>query len=271
VNGVRSMVSRIAGGRLAAASRCPVVTLAISDVVGGPVETIGSGPTLPPVSNPAAALRTLRDRRIAAADSVMRYLRDLANDASAREPPGSGAGSPPTRSPSSFHMIASIDDAISAAETSLRSTGYRVIVVDRAVQGEARVIGERVVEMALRARSADQRATALLWGGETTVTVTGGGTGGRNQELALSAAFTLDNHDGITIASLATDGSDGPTAAAGAIVNRGTILRALRLGLDPAAALRDNDSHALLDAVGDLVRTGPTGTNVNDLIMALID
>ncbi len=273
MNAVRSRVSGIAGGRLAAAARAPVVTLAISDVIAAPIEVIGSGPALPASSTPDDALRIIRDRGIDVADSILTHL---ARDAS--HPPGaplamSGRDAKPGRVPdgSSFHVIASIDEALTAAEASLRALGYRAITVDRAAQGEARDLGAAVVVAALEARGAGEVGVALIWGGETTVTVTGSGIGGRNQELALSAALGLAGHDGITVASLATDGSDGPTRAAGAIVDSGTAARAADRGRDALAALRANDSHSLLDATGDLVRTGPTGTNVNDLIFALID
>jgi hydroxypyruvate reductase len=110
-----------------------------------------------------------------------------------------------------------------------------------------------------------------VWGGETTVTVRGDGKGGRNQELALAAALALDGWPGILLMALATDGIDGFTDAAGAVVTGETAARARLLGLDLQAALETNDSYPLFDALGDLVRTGPTGTNVNDLLFVLVE
>ncbi len=273
MNAVRSQVSRIAGGRLAAVTRAPVITLAISDVIAAPVEVIGSGPTLPPSSTPRDALRIIRQRGIDVAESILAHLTRGAGRHPAAPVARPAHDAKPGSAPidSSFHVIASIEEALTAAEASLAAAGYRTIMIDGAVQGEARDVGTLVVEAALAARAAGETGIALLWGGETTVTVTGDGLGGRNQELALSAALSLVGHDGITVACLATDGSDGPTSAMGAVVDSGTTARAADRGQDALAALRANDSHALLDASGDLVRTGPTGTNVNDLIFALID
>jgi len=111
----------------------------------------------------------------------------------------------------------------------------------------------------------------LVWGGETTVTVRGHGKGGRNQELALSAALALEGWPGVLIMALATDGTDGPTDAAGAVITGCTIGQARELGLDPWAALKTNDSYPFFDQLGDLIQTGPTGTNVNDLLFVLVD
>jgi hydroxypyruvate reductase len=109
-----------------------------------------------------------------------------------------------------------------------------------------------------------------VWGGETTVTIRGYGKGGRNQELALAAALALDGWSGVLVMALATDGTDGPTDAAGAVVSGATMARARALGLNGRAALEANDSYRFFDALGDLIRTGPTGTNVNDLLFALV-
>jgi len=262
VNTVRRHLSRIAGGRLAAATRARVVTLAISDVIAAPEAAIGSGPTVLDVSTTSQVRRILSERGIDPAVSIVRYL----DDRSAGKEPAA-----PDGPPSSFHVIASIRDAIDAAAGALRAGGRDVEVVDSAVQGEAREVARGIVEAATAARRTGRARLAQLWGGETTVTVRGNGTGGRNQELALAAALQLRGIDGITIASLATDGSDGPTTAAGAFADSGTVGRAIAHGYDPVAALETNDSYPLLQTTGDLVTTGPTGTNVNDLVFALID
>ena len=167
-------------------------------------------------------------------------------------------------------MIASIDDALDAAARSLRERGYEAEILDRRVRGEARVVAAQVVDTAAKAYSLGASGLALLWGGETTVTRTGPGSGGRNQELALAAAIRLGQWPEITFAALATDGTDGPTDAAGGFADAGRVSRAASAGCDALAALRANDSNTFLRAAGDLVATGPTGTNVNDLVFALI-
>ncbi len=147
-------------------------------------------------------------------------------------------------------------------------------VLATTVQGEARVVGRAIATevraMAGRTLKESTSPVALLWAGETTVTVTGNGLGGRNQELALAAALTLDGVPGVCLAALGTDGTDGPTDAAGAVVDGGTAARARSAGVDLDAALARNDSHRALKDLGALIRTGPTGTNVNDIGVALI-
>jgi glycerate 2-kinase len=149
--------------------------------------------------------------------------------------------------------------------------GYQTGALTASLEGEAREAGCFAASLG-RAALADGQAAprCLLLGGETTVTVRGRGKGGRNQELALAAAIALDGVAGVTVASLATDGGDGPTDAAGAIVDGQTAARMRAGGIDPRAALDDNDAHAALEASGDLVRTGPTRTNVNDLVIVLV-
>jgi hydroxypyruvate reductase len=266
LNVVRRHLSRIAGGRLALASNgARLVTLAISDVVDAPADVIGSGPTLPDHSAPEEALAVLRRHEIDPPISIRRYLERSAAEHERDRP----AVDEDWRH-RSFHVIASIDDALDAATRSLRARGYDVRVLDRRMRGEAREVASRVAETALQARLAGASRLALLWGGETTVTVRGPGTGGRNQEIALAAAIHLAQQPEITIAALATDGSDGPTDAAGGYADSGTVSRAAMAGCDARTALRENDSNTFLRSAGDLVTTGPTRTNVNDLVFALI-
>jgi glycerate 2-kinase len=150
------------------------------------------------------------------------------------------------------------------------ASGSPPTVVSESFDGVARQRGEEVARAALAARNDGQRGV-LIWGGETTVEVRGSGRGGRNQELALAAAMAIEGEAGITIAAVATDGIDGPTPAAGATVDGETVGRGRAAGLDPAEALRNNDSHTFLAACGALLATGPTGTNVNDLTLAIVE
>jgi glycerate-2-kinase len=154
---------------------------------------------------------------------------------------------------------------VQAAAAAASELGFQVRVLSRRMQGEARQIGAR---FAARLRAAPP-GTCLLMGGETTVTLHAAGQGGRNQELALAAAIGLQGTPGRAIMAWASDGVDGPTDAAGAVVDGGLVRRAGSLGLDPAAALARNDSYPLLEALHALIHSGPTGTNLNDLVVGL--
>ena len=146
----------------------------------------------------------------------------------------------------------------------------RIVAED--LEGEASSVGEQVAQLAMGALAEDADAPlAFLLGGETTVTVQGSGRGGRNQELALAAAVELEGVQGVLAAAMGTDGTDGPTDAAGAFADGGTVARGDAAGLDARDALRRNDAYPFLRAAGDLIVTGPTGTNVNDVVLVLVD
>lgn len=257
INVVRRGLSLIKGGGLARfASPARSLGLILSDVVGDRLTAIASGPTvLAPAPRPDAALRVLRryklEARVPAA--VLTALRS--------------AAAPPRPVPRPFNrIIASNRTALAAAADEAERLGFQVRVVTRRMVGEARRVGS---DLARRARRPVRRPTALLLGGETTVVVRGDGRGGRNQELALSAALALEPAPAFALMALATDGVDGPTDAAGAIVTGGTASRLRAAGVDPAAALEANDSYPALDKIGALIRTGATGTNVNDVVVLL--
>lgn len=158
--------------------------------------------------------------------------------------------------------------AVEAAAAAARELGFDVQTVDKPLTGESREAA-RVVTAPL-AEQDRQPPYAVIFGGETTVTVSGDGLGGRNQELALAAALEIEGQERVVVASFATDGVDGPTDAAGAIATDQTVARAREQGLDPRAYLANNDSHTFFAALGDLITTGPTGTNVNDLAFVLV-
>jgi len=270
LNAVRKHLSRIAGGRLARESHpARVLALVVSDVVGSPLEVIASGPTVPDPTTFADALAVLRERGVDAPASVLSHLRAGAAGGREETPkPGD-----PAFERASTHVVADNRDALDAAARAAERRGFRVRIVRDDLEGEAREAGRAVAEEALRAL--DQGAAgagplALLWGGETTVTVRGDGRGGRNQELALAAAAALEGREGVLLAALGSDGIDGPTAAAGGVVDGGTVARGRAAGLDAAECLRRNDSHRFLHAAGDLLETGPTGTNVNDVVLVLV-
>jgi len=162
-------------------------------------------------------------------------------------------------------IIASNRNAVDGAAAHARLLGYNVCIMPEPLTGEARDAGVRFA----RAAALLAPRTCLLAGGETTVTVTGGGVGGRNQEFVLAACIDLNGRN-ITVGSVGTDGVDGPTDAAGAIADAATLQTARKLGLDPSACLARNDSHTFFDSVGGLIRTGPSGTNVMDVQVALL-
>ncbi len=268
LNTVRKHCEQLKGGGLARlAYPARVWAFILSDVVGDPLDVIASGPTAPDPTTYADALDVLD-----AYDA-----RDASPAITAHLEAGARGAHPETAKPGdealervTHRLIGSNRLALEAARQHAAASGWRVAGFEVGVEGEAREVGARLAAQALDLRQGPDRPACLLLGGETTVTVRGGGIGGRNQELALAAALALDGVDGIAIASFATDGVDGPTDAAGAVVTGQTCARARESGLDPQVYLDDNDSTTLLDRAGGLIRTGPTGTNVNDIMLALV-
>ncbi|HEX2204277.1 MAG TPA: DUF4147 domain-containing protein [Longimicrobium sp.] len=266
LNAVRKRLSRMAGGGLAkAAFPARVVTLAVSDVVGSPLDVIASGPTVPDASTYGEALEVLLEHGITGSDSVSRWLQAGA----AGEAPEPIGEDDPAFARASAHVIARNRDALEGAAAEAERLGYRATIAGDDLEGEAREVARGVARLAFEAREAGEPAAVLL-GGETTVTVRGGGRGGRNQELALALALEIEGRDGVVAAALGTDGTDGTTDAAGAMVDGGTVERGVAAGVDARAALGANDAHPFLRATGDLIVTGPTGTNVNDVVLLLV-
>jgi len=261
INVVRQQLSEIKGGgvlRLAHPAR--VLGLILSDVVGNPLALIASGPTVPSLAASAEALAIL-DKYHLAAQLPTAVWQCLSSPSS--RPPGPS-------SPVVNRLIASNRLAGEAATARACELGFEAVWVADDWQGEASAVGGRFAELLIRSANNEAgRPLALVAGGETTVTVHGQGKGGRNQELALAAALALAGRPNCVIATLATDGVDGPTEAAGAVVTGLTLERARALGLDPHVFLGNNDAFHFFAALGDLVVTGPTGTNVNDLMFGL--
>ena len=267
INTVRKHLSRIKGGRLAQrAMPARVVTLAISDVPGDDPAVIGSGPT---VADPT----TLADAR----EVVTRYRLDLpevvkrALDNPENETPKLGDAA---FSASEYRLIVRPADAFRAVETAARAAGYDCLLLGDHIEGEARDVAAGHARQA-RALQAQGGRAILLSGGELTVTISGKGRGGPNQEYALALAIALDSTPGITALAGDTDGTDGGAGSArdpaGAQIDPSTLARARSLGLDPAAFLSDNDSTGFFERLGDLVTTGPTCTNVNDFRAIVVD
>ncbi|HEX2187332.1 MAG TPA: MOFRL family protein [Longimicrobiaceae bacterium] len=188
----------------------------------------------------------------------------------APETPGPGD---PAFARAAYHVVADVRDALAAAAAAAGELGYRTTIVGDDLEGEAREVAGEVAALARGAHGEGETArapAAFLLGGETTVTVRGRGRGGRNQELALAAALEVEGEPGVVVASVGTDGRDGPTDAAGGMVDGGTVARGRAAGLEARDALERNDAHTFLRASGDLVVTGPTGTNVADLVLVLV-
>lgn len=268
VNVVRKHLAEVAGGRLArAAGAGHIEVLVVSDVPGDRLDVIGSGPCLPDASCHGDALavierRGLRDRM------PPRVLAALSAGAAGARPESPKPGDPGFDRVRTT-ILASNATALAAAGAEAARRGLHPILLPGALRGEARGVGRRLAALALAVRPQGPRV--LLAGGETTVTVRGAGRGGRSQELALAAARLLDGEPGATLLAAGTDGSDGPTDAAGACVDGGTLSRGRARGLDADGALADNDSYGYLAAEGGLLRTGPTGTNVMDLVAVWIE
>jgi glycerate 2-kinase len=269
LNTVRKHLSAVKGGWLAAATLAACRTLAVSDVVGDNPSLIGSGPTVADASTFAEAIEALNRFGGAGAypGAVVSYL--AAGVRGERpETPGPGDG---RLAHAETLVIGSRRDAMRGAAEEAARRGYGVVVIDAPIVGEAREAARaHVTDIEARAEGAG-RPLCVVSSGETTVRVTGSGRGGRNQELALAASDPLRRLAPAAAASLGTDGVDGPTDAAGALVDSETLERAKRAGLaSPSDFLRDNNSYAFFDALGDLIRTGPTGTNVGDLQVFLL-
>ena len=272
MNAVRKHLSELKGGRLAARCRpARVVSLILSDVIGSPLDVIGSGPTAPDPTTFDDAIAILKKYRVwtKTPPSVRNHL--LAGRRGRR---------PETPKPDDpvFERVQNIvvgDNraAADAVSAQAREMGYNSFILTTELQGEARETAKRFGSLARQIRETGKpvpRPACVVAGGELTVTVTGRGKGGRCQELALAAAKEIAGLKGTTVAAFGTDGTDGPTDAAGAIVDDSTLLRAGRKGLDPDRFLTRNDSYHFFKKLGGLIQPGPTGTNVNDIYLMLV-
>lgn len=268
MNLVRKHVSRIKGGRLARAAQYAreIVTLAISDVKGDDPAVIGSGPTVGDPTTLKEARALLVRRGVQPGGAIAAALADPAN-----ESPKPGA---PCFRNARYVLVATPKASIAAAERKAREMGLPVRVLGVEVDGEARDVAAAHAKLALEAKARGERVL-LLSGGELTVTVSGSGVGGRNQEYALAMAIALEGAPGIEGLAAGTDGADGgrgrPDDPAGAFFDPTTLSRASEANLKAATFLSNNDSTAFFSGVGDLIVTGPTQTNVNDFRAVLIE
>lgn len=266
INCVRKHLSAIKGGRLAAAAApARVVSLIISDVPGDDPATIASGPTVADPTTTADAIAIIDKYGIAVPDAVRRHL--ASPDSETPKP-----GSPAFANVGNI-VVTTANFALERAAEVGMAAGYQPLLLGDLVEGEARDVGEAHAEIALAdASRTDAAPTAILSGGETTVTIRGeGGRGGRNTEYLLALGLAVEGNGRIWALAADTDGIDGSEDNAGAFLAPDTLARARAAGVDPAERLAANDAYAVFEAAGDLLVSGPTYTNVNDFRAILID
>lgn len=271
INVVRKHLSLVKGGGLAVSTRARIVTLLLSDVIGDDLGSIGSGPTAGDPSTFADAIEVLQRYRSwhAVPAAVRRCLcRGQKGDAPETLKPGSRR----LRSVQ-HHIIGNNRMMLEAVARVAQQAGLHTKFVSPPIMGEARVAAKRLTDLAkamTEGHGSLKRPCCVVAGGETTVTVTGHGRGGRAQEFAASAAFEIAGLPNTWVMALGTDGTDGPTDAAGAIVSGSTVARAKTLGIDLRSSLNRHNTYPALKALGCHIHTGPTGTNVNDLYLVLL-
>jgi len=290
INTLRRHLDRVKGGGIARATKAHVLSLILSDVVGNPLEAIASGPTAPDPTTKEDALRVLeryinvslrgaaeRRRGNLIVAGYLRLLRFARNDNQITSSIVHSLSShPETPKPDDplFSRVQNIivgDNALAvqAALKQAEQEGFHAESLGSDWQGEAKKVGAELAHKLRVTIKSKKLPFCLIAGGETTVTIQGNGKGGRNQELALVAVPELDGLENSLLIALATDGEDGPTEAAGAVVNDESFRRAEKLGLTVADYLSRNDSYYFFERLGDLLKIGPTGTNVNDLVFLM--
>lgn len=271
INTIRKHISTIKGGQLArSVSPATLITLILSDVIGDPLDVIASGPTVPDSDSFGDCwhiLDTFRLKEKIAEPILSRFRRGMKGRLPETPKPGD-----PAFEKTQNLVIASNALALQAAAKKARQLQYNTMILSTFIEGETREVAKvhaAILKEILKSGSPLPRPACVLSGGETTVTIQGDGLGGRNQEFVLAAAIEIAGMDNVVCFSAGTDGTDGPTDAAGAIADGATVSRARALSLDPQRALRNNDSYHFFDPLGDLLRTGPTNTNVMDLRILL--
>ncbi len=272
INTVRKHLSAFSGGRLVqAAAPAPVLSLIVSDVVGDNLDVIASGPTVPDTST-FADCAAIMDHYALWKKLPAGILERLRRGLAGLEPETPKPGDPIFAKVTTL-LVATISQALDAAAAEAARRGYTPRILCADMTGEARDMAGQLIDAARKAaaQAGPGHKLCLLAGGETTVTLRGKGLGGRNQEMALAATLLLDGDTRLSMVCAGTDGTDGPTDAAGGFADGNGAARARALGLDLAARLEENDSYHALEALGTLLRTGPTRTNVMDMALVLVD
>jgi hydroxypyruvate reductase len=272
INAVRKHISQVKGGQLArAAHPATLITLMLSDVIGDPLDVIASGPTVPDQSTFQDVQNVFEKYGIQ--DEIPRPVQQHIAKGLAGEAPETPKADDAVFSQTQNLIVASNWQAIEAARLAAEKRGYRPLILSTLIEGETRDIARMHAAIAKEIRLSNNPVAApacVISGGETTVTIKGKGLGGRNQEFVLAAAIDLAGWENIVVLSAGTDGTDGPTDAAGAIGDGETLQRAQVANLNAAAFLAENDSYWFFEKLGGLLITGPTNTNVMDLRLMLI-
>ncbi len=272
MNAIRKHLSQVKGGQLGRyANGAHIVSLILSDVIGSPIDTIASGPTAPDSTTYADALDVI-DRRGLRTQSPVSVIHHLERGTHG-EIPETPKGNDPMFARVQNVIVADNTIACNAALEASRERGFNALLLSSFIQGQAREIAKMLAAIAKEIAQSNRpvpRPACIIVGGETTVSIRGTGTGGRCQELALAAAIEIAGIDNGVILAGGTDGTDGPTDAAGAIVDGTTVVRAAERGLDARAFLSNNDAYHFFQPLDDLIMTGPTNTNVNDVMLTLV-
>ena len=269
VNTIRKHISQVKGGGLArAAAPATLIALILSDVVGNPLDFIASGPTVPDTTTFQYAWNLLG--KFGLQGSIPQRVRAQLEGGLGQSIPETPKEGDPIFARTASVLVGSNEIAARAALDAAKELGYNALLVTTWVEGEAREVAKVMAGVAkglIRHHSPLPPPACVIFGGETTVTVRGEGKGGRSQEMALAASLALDGWEDVAVMAVGTDGTDGPTDAAGGIADGAVIARAQALDLDPLDFLDRNDSYHFLQQTGALLVTGPTNTNVNDLIV----
>jgi len=259
INTVRKHLSKVKGGRFAQhVHPAKVISLVLSDVLGDRLDSIASGPAYPDNTTSQQALEVLERYKITTSESILNALKQE---------------TPKELSNVETYIIGSVKVACDTAQNVAKELGYNTLILTTVLDCEAKEAGRFLGSIAKEIKENDRpvrKPAAVILGGETIVRVKGTGKGGRNQELALSFALSIDGLSDVVLCSFGTDGTDGPTDAAGGIVDGQTVQRIKQVGYRAESFLENNDSYNALKIAGDLLITGPTGTNVNDLIVLIV-
>jgi len=273
INAIRKHLSRSKGGWLAKeAYPATIVSLLLSDVIGDRLDVIASGPTVPDESTYSDCIKIIDRYKLS--DRLPKSVTDYFKKGAAGSLPETPKAGDPVFSKVQNLIVGNNRESLLAAKERAISLGYNTIVLSSQIEGEAREVAQVFAAIGKEISQANlpiSSPACVIAGGETTVTIQGRGKGGRSQELALACAIAIDGLKGISLLSAGTDGTDGPTDAAGAIVNGTTCKRARQTNLDPRDFLLANDSYTFFESLGDLLKTGPTRTNVMDIICMLVD
>ncbi|MDI6846574.1 MAG: glycerate kinase [Candidatus Bathyarchaeia archaeon] len=272
INTVRKHISHFKGGWLAKkAYPATILNLILSDVVGDPLDFIASGPTVPDSTTFSDAIKVLK--KYGLWDKAPASIRKVLSDGEKALIPETPKAEDEAFKKAYNVVVGNNRSASLAACEHLKSAGLNTLLLTSTMEGEARHVGVMLASIAREVFMSGNpvpKPAGIVAGGETTVTVTGKGLGGRNQEIALAASLKLSSMNGVVVASLSTDGVDGPTDAAGAIIDGKTLTRAVKMKLNPEEFLAENDSYNFFSKLGDLIFTRPTGTNVNDVSVIVV-